>query len=58
MRVLGYTWAGVRTADLKSSARFFGDVLGLSLIHEGTGMIQFEVPSWQMFEVFGPESRY
>jgi catechol 2,3-dioxygenase-like lactoylglutathione lyase family enzyme len=58
MRVLGYTWAGVRTADLKSAARFFGDVLGLSLIHEGKGLAQFEMPSGQLFEVFDAESRY
>jgi catechol 2,3-dioxygenase-like lactoylglutathione lyase family enzyme len=58
MRVLGYTWAGVRTADLKSSARFFADVLGLSLIREGKAMVQFETPSGQLFEVFGPESPY
>jgi len=43
MRVLGYTWAGVRTADLKSAARFFADVLGFSRIHEGEGMVQFEL---------------
>ena len=58
MRVLGYTWAGVRTADLKSTARFFADVLGLPLIHEGKVMVQFEMPSGQLFEVFGPESPY
>lgn len=58
MRVLGYTWAGVRTADLKSAANFFADVLGFSLIREGDGMVQFEVPSGQLFEVFGSESRY
>jgi catechol 2,3-dioxygenase-like lactoylglutathione lyase family enzyme len=58
MRVLGYSWAGVRTADLKSTARFFADVLGLPLIHEGKAMVQFEMPSGQLFEVFGPESPY
>ena len=58
MRVLGYTWAGVRTADLKSAERFFADVLGLSLVREGKGMVQFEVLSGQLFEVFGPESTY
>lgn len=56
--MLGYTWAGVRTADLPSTARFFGDVLGLSAVHEGKGMVQFEVPSGQLFEVFGSESRF
>ncbi len=58
MRVLGYTWAGVRTADLRSAVPFFADVLGLSLIHEGNGVAQFEMPSGQLFEVFGSESRY
>lgn len=58
MRVLAYTWAGVRTTDVKSAARFFGDLLGLSLIHEGKGLAQFELPSGQLFEVLGPESHY
>ncbi|HEX6502185.1 MAG TPA: VOC family protein [Terriglobales bacterium] len=58
MRVLGYTWAGVRTADLKSSAHFFADVLGLPLIHQSEKLLQFELPSGQLFEVFGQNSRY
>ena len=58
MRVFGYSWAGVRTADLNSAARFFTDVLGLRLIHEGKGLVQFELPSGQLFEVFSSESRY
>jgi catechol 2,3-dioxygenase-like lactoylglutathione lyase family enzyme len=58
MRVLGYTWAGVRTADLESATRFFADVLGLSIIHEGEGLVQFEMPSGQLFEVFGGKNRY
>ena len=58
MRVLGYTWAGVRTDNLKSAAGFFADILGLTVIHEGKGVVQFEMPSGQLFEVFGPESLY
>lgn len=58
MRLLGYTWAGVRTRDLKSATRFFTDVLGLTVIHEGKGVVQFEMPSGQLFEVFSSESRY
>jgi catechol 2,3-dioxygenase-like lactoylglutathione lyase family enzyme len=58
MRVLGYTWAGVRSADLKSAARFFADVLGISLVRETGSLAQFEMPSGQLFEVFGAESRY
>lgn len=58
MRVLAYSWAGVRTSDLESTARFFAEVLGLSVIHEGTGLVQFEMPSGQLFEVFGVDNRY
>ena len=58
MRVLGYTWAGVRTSDLNSSARFFSDILGFRQVHQGKGLVQFELPSGQLFEVFGSESRY
>jgi catechol 2,3-dioxygenase-like lactoylglutathione lyase family enzyme len=58
MRVLAYTWAGVRTADLDSTARFFADVLGLSLRLRAERLAQFELPSGQLFEIFGAESRY
>jgi len=58
MRVLGYTWAGVRTADLKSTTRFFSDVLGLNSVEESRGLAQFELPSGHLFEVFGSENRY
>jgi len=58
MRVLGYTWAGVRTANFKSATRFFKDVLGLNCVEEGTGLAQFELPSGQLFEVFSSENRY
>lgn len=58
MRVLGYTWAGVRTADLKSAKHFFAEALGLSVSHEGKGLVQFEMPSGQLFEVFSAENRY
>ena len=58
MRVLGYTWAGVRTDDLNSSSRFFSDILGLRRVYDGKGLVQFELPSGQLFEVFGSESRY
>jgi len=58
MRVLGYTWAGVRTSDLESTARFFADVMGFSASWRGKGVVQFEMPSGQLFEVFDPESRF
>ena len=58
MRVLGYTWAGVRSSDLKSAAHFFGEVLGLSVCYQNKGIVQFELPSGQLFEVFGSENRF
>jgi catechol 2,3-dioxygenase-like lactoylglutathione lyase family enzyme len=58
MRVLGYTWAGVRTANLKSAVGFFSDVIGLSLTQQNESLAQFEMPSGQLFEVFGSKSRF
>ena len=58
MRILGYTWAGVRTASLQSTSQFFSDVLGLPLVHEGKGLAQFELPSGQIFELFDRSSRF
>jgi len=58
MRVLGYTWVGVQTSALKSTTRFFAEDLGLSVSYEGKGLVQFELPSGQLFEVFGSENRY
>jgi catechol 2,3-dioxygenase-like lactoylglutathione lyase family enzyme len=58
VRVLGYTWAAVRTSDLNSSSRFFSDILGLRCVHEGKGFVQFGLPSGQLFGVFASESRY
>ena len=58
MRVLGYTWAGVRTSNLKSTARFFSEALGLSVSYEGKDLVQFEMPSGQLFEIFGSENQY
>ena len=58
MRVLAYTWAGVRSSDLKSTAHFFAETLGLPVSYQGKGVVQFEMPSGQLFEVFGSESRF
>jgi catechol 2,3-dioxygenase-like lactoylglutathione lyase family enzyme len=43
---------------LESATRFFAEVLGLSITHEGEGLVQFEMPSGQLFEVFGRKNRY
>lgn len=57
IRVLGYTWAGVRAGDLQSAESFLADFVGFSLTHESKGLVQFEMPSGQLFEVLGSESR-
>lgn len=48
----------MRTSNLKSTTRFFAEHLGLSVSYEGKGLVQFELPSGQLFEVFGSENRY
>jgi catechol 2,3-dioxygenase-like lactoylglutathione lyase family enzyme len=49
---------GGRSADLKSTVSFFRDTLGLSLIEQHEILALFEMPSGQLFEVFGSKSRY
>src|SRR5579872_6186084 len=49
---------GVRSSNLKSAAHFFGAVLGLAVCYRDKGIVQFELPSGQLFEVFGSESRF
>ena len=58
MHVLGYTWTGIRTADLNSAERFFSEVLGFRTAEHGKSHVQFELPSGQLFEVFNSRSRY
>ena len=47
-----------RSPDLNSAAHFFIEVLGLSVSYQNYGVVQFELPSGQLFEVFGSESRF
>jgi catechol 2,3-dioxygenase-like lactoylglutathione lyase family enzyme len=58
MRALGYTWTGVRSNDVKSTVRFFAETLGFSIVEQREDLAQLETPSGQVFEVFGPNSRY
>jgi catechol 2,3-dioxygenase-like lactoylglutathione lyase family enzyme len=60
MEVRGLHWAGVRTANFPAAVRFFRDMLGLSLEdhNEAATVAGFRLPSGQLFEVFGPASRY
>lgn len=60
MEVRGLHWAGVRTANFPAAVSFFRDVLGLSVEdhNEAATVAGFRLPSGQLFEVFGPASRY
>jgi hypothetical protein len=53
-----WVYVGGRTSDLNSSSRFLSDILGFRRVHDGKGLVQLELPSGQLFEVFGSESRY
>ena len=54
--IRGYSWAGTPTDDFDSATHFFGEVLGLPvLMHDkGRRITVFQLPSGQLFEVFGP----
>lgn len=60
MVIRGYSWAGVPTDDFDHATHFFDEVLGLSvLMHDKRRKITiFQLPSGQLFEVFGPGNQY
>ncbi len=60
MEIRGYSWAGTSTKDFDGATRFFGEVLGLpTLMADDARQIAiFQLPSGQLFEVFGPGSDY
>ena len=60
MNIRGYSWAGAPTSDFDGTNRFFREELGLDpLMIDDERMIGiFKLPTGQLFEVFGPGSRY
>jgi catechol 2,3-dioxygenase-like lactoylglutathione lyase family enzyme len=56
MRLLGYSWVGVRTEDFEATIRFLVESLGQPLAWraEDCEIAHFRLPSGQLFEVFGP----
>lgn len=56
MRILGYSWVGIRTEDYQTTVRFFRDTLGLPVewLREDAEVAGFRLPSGQLLEVFGP----
>jgi catechol 2,3-dioxygenase-like lactoylglutathione lyase family enzyme len=59
-RILGYSWAGIRTEDFEGTIRFFTEKLGMPLTWraQDTDIAHLRLPSGQLFEVFGPNSDY
>ena len=60
MMIRGYSWAGTPTDDFVAATRFFSEVLGLPVLQhdERKNISVFELPSGQLFEVFGPGNDY
>ena len=60
MDIQGYSWAGTPTEDFDGATYFFGQVLGLPILmnDEDRKIAIFQLPSGQLFEVFGPGNDY
>ena len=58
MQISGYSWAGVRTHDFEETISFFTEVLELPLARTDDDTAVFRMASGQVFEVFGPNSRW
>jgi catechol 2,3-dioxygenase-like lactoylglutathione lyase family enzyme len=59
VEIKGFRWMGVACEDINAMTAFCGDVLGMKVLKKGAGgaFIEYELPSGQRFEVFGPRSR-
>ena len=55
MNAKGLVWLGARTARFGETAAFFGEVLGLRILHEEPGFAVFEAQNGDKVEVFGPD---
>lgn len=60
MKIQGYSWTGTPTGDFDAAMKFFGEVLGLKLLDsdEDRQIGMFQLPSGQLFEVFGRKNKY
>ena len=60
MNIRGYSWAGAPTSDFDGTTRFFGEDLGLTLLKrdDERKIAIFQLPTGQLFEIFGPGSGY
>lgn len=59
MKVLGYSFVGVRAEGFDSSAEFFEKVVQLERVPSRTAdHAVFRMPSGELFELFGPKNEY
>lgn len=57
VQVKGFAWVGVGTDDFAGSLRFFTQVLGLAVEHQGDDQAILRVAPGQQLEIFGAEGR-
>ena len=57
MKVKGFSWVGVSTADFDRSLGFFRDVLGLDVWVQGDRQAILAAESGQQLEIFGKDER-
>ena len=57
VQVKGFAWVGVGTDDFAASLRFFTQVLGLAVEHQGDDQAILRVAAGQQLEIFGAEGR-
>ena len=57
MKAKGLVWLGTRTRKFDDTVRFFGDTLGLGMVHEEPDFAVFRLFNGDKVEVFGPGDR-
>jgi len=53
MKAKGLVWLGTRTRNFDDTVRFFGDTMGLDVVHEEPDFTVFLLPNGDKVEVFG-----
>jgi predicted enzyme related to lactoylglutathione lyase len=55
VKVLGISWAGVKTTEFDRSRDFFARVMGLTISYQKTDFAVLQLPDGDKLEIFGPE---
>jgi predicted enzyme related to lactoylglutathione lyase len=54
VKVLGISWAGVKTTEFDRSRDFFARVMGLTISYQKTDFAVLQLPDGDKLEIFGP----